>query len=237
MPNDQSPESREPTRMLRLLADPELGGDLLLVGLALTAIIDHDMSWSCDIASIHHLAYGSRGPRVAIGAETRESETHWMNTRTARVLVDDIRRYRPPEPRRECLAPTPRKAACGKNATQLGWVTDWSTGEMHRLAACTKHRDWFIQQRKTNQETRPVVGEVPRPYANYGGVLARHFPEINWPKLWADLDPNWRPYPEREQVAPTTPTLRIVPETPSKPAKPRAPRRPARPRLRLVPTL
>lgn len=35
-----------------------------------------------------------------------------------------------------------------------------------------------------------ITGDIPRP-GTPGGVLARHIPEMDWPRLWRTLDPAW----------------------------------------------
>lgn len=91
-----------------------------------------------------------------------------------------------------------REGLCGRHQIYAsGAVTDWATGEMHHLAVCSRHKGWFDEQRWANQAAQPTQPEnVPLPPANHGGVLAKHFPEINWPKFWRKLDPSWVEHPE-----------------------------------------
>lgn len=46
------------------------------------------------------------------------------------------------------------------------------------------------------------------PYANHGGALRVHFPQIKWPVFWRKLDPRWVEHPEG--IAWPKPTLSLV---------------------------
>jgi hypothetical protein len=97
------------------------------------------------------------------------------------VLDAAARTYRPPQPgygEDRCRAPmTRRSGPCGRPRTCFGYLTDWATGEKTWLAACTRHDDWSQEQRAANEAARPA--HPPLPAANHGGVLARHFPELD----------------------------------------------------------
>lgn len=217
-----------PGRIAQMVADPELGGELLLIGTVLSSIIDDQLADRPSIKRIHLLAYGPRGPElqnpgmpvVREPMPRRAGAVEWRECRTARLLAADARQYRMPEPDDySCMAPTPRKPRCGKNNQISGRITDWTTGEQSVLAACRKHLDWFREHEATAQATKPEIGEV-LPYANHGGVLARHFPEIDWPRLWSILNPQWREYPEREPAEPSTPKLNLLISDDAAPARP-----------------
>lgn len=204
-------------RIAEMLTDPELGGELLLVGTTMAGIIDHAAASNLSIKTIHLLAYGARGRQVRIDSDVREpvpsrnGQLEWDRSRAGEVLRRDARRYEPPEVRDlYCPAPTPRKEQCGRTMTTFGLVNDWATGEKYHLGACNTHFAWLLEEQERVESLRPEVGEV-LPYANTGGLLARHFPEVDWPQLWRQLDPRWREYPEREPVEPrTTPSLSLV---------------------------
>jgi len=170
-------------RIQRMLADPELGGDLLLCGLVMAAHVD--------------LGFGGRSLlALAKTAWPHESDQTALG-RAKRTLADDSRRYRPPEPESTgCDAPMSRRARCGQRPGRavMGLITDWSTGERQWLQACSRHREWADARFRENTVARPP--SPPLPPANSGGVLARHLPTINWPRLWSALDPTWAPHPE-----------------------------------------
>lgn len=205
----------------QLITDPEVTGDLLLIGLTLDSLLAAGEPIS--IKRLHLLAYGPRGPRVRLDSDVREPAARhprggidWLRCRTAYLLRQDARRYEPPEARDiVCGAPTARKPRCGKNVQRFALHTDWSSGERYHLGACNQHAAWFEARDAEQQATRPEVGEI-LPYANAGGLLARHVSEVDWPRLWRLLDPQWQEYPEREPVTPATPTLTVLlgePET------------------------
>jgi len=169
-------------RIVRLIQDPDLGGDLLLVGLGLAAIYDFGMSYENGIDGIGDLLWSS------------PPDPHWKIRETFRR---DFRRYQPETPRiRLCTASMIRREdLCGRPATTWGHTTDWDTGELAYIGACTRHYGWFDAHKRANWQGKPDV--VPLPYANHGGVLARHFPRVDWPDFWRRLDPSWVEHPER----------------------------------------
>lgn len=174
-------------RTVQMLADPELGGALLLVGLALAGLLD--------------LAAPRAGERVRLGDVAKLVWPRTPGTRyiLRRVLAGDARTYRPPEPgygEDRCTAPMLRRAGtCGRPRSCHGYLTDWETGEQSWIAACTRHGDWWRAQRAENEAARPA--RPPLPAANHGGVLARHFPELPWPKVWTwATGETWIEHPE-----------------------------------------
>ncbi|WIX75985.1 hypothetical protein QRX50_31495 [Amycolatopsis carbonis] len=216
-------------RVQQMASDPELTGELLAVGVAMAAIIDAGVYERLTLENIQNLAFGASSARP------------WHVGQLRTLLWRDARRYKPPAPIGKCGAPTPRKPRCGHKANRFALVTDWATGERHRIEACSKHGEWFDRTHQENRAAKPEIGG-PRPYANTGGKLARHFPEIDWPHLWRTFDSSWKAMPEREPAAPTTPRLRVLATEPRKRATPRktsggtAPRRDNR-GLFAVPTL
>jgi hypothetical protein len=90
-----------------------------------------------------------------------------------------------------------RSGPCGRPRTRFGYLTDWATGDKTWLAACTRHDDWWQAKRAANEADRPA--HPPLPAANHGGVLARHFPELDWPKLWTWASGGtWQQHPEEK---------------------------------------
>jgi hypothetical protein len=89
-------------RTVQMLADPELGGDLLLVGLALAGLLDLDAPRA--------------GERVRLGDVAKLAWPRTPGTRyiLRRVLAGDARTYRAPEPSFGedcCTAPMLRRPA------------------------------------------------------------------------------------------------------------------------------
>lgn len=165
-------------RIVRLLEDPAVTGDLLLVAVSLSA--QYDFGWK--ETKFHRIS-----PMLWQG------QSVW---RLKMALKDDMRTYKPPNPgARGCTAPMLRRSTeCGRNASAWGYVTDWSTGEMSYSGGCSRHRDWFHQQSRANWKAKPEV--PPLPCANHGGALTAHFPRLDWRKAWRRLDPTWVEHPE-----------------------------------------
>jgi hypothetical protein len=171
------------TRISRLVNDPNLSGDLLLIGVVLATNNDFAGGSSLKVSALAKAAWPKLPPSDAM-------------YKAKDALKSDIRRYRTPDTagRPTCGSPTPRKEACGRNHSMFGYATDWDTGEQTLIAACSRHSDWFRVLLDTNRAARPET--VPLAAANSGGDLARHFTEVDWPKLWALLDPRWVRHPE-----------------------------------------
>lgn len=192
MTNDDTP------RAVRLLLDPAIGGDLLLVAYAMDVQCEHDLSLD-NPARYGPLLWPDLSPR---------RQVH----RVTRVLRDDIRTYRPP-PADTCVAPARRPSGtCGRSAVRRWHRTDWATGEQHSLGACSRHQAAAETQLRANLAAKPV--DPPLPYANHGGLLRPYFPMVDWDEFWRQLEPRWRQHPERPVTRPTVPapepTLRLV---------------------------
>lgn len=176
-----------------MLDDPAVGGDLLLVGIAMVAQLDFRGTWIKfkDVA------------RQAFGEGDHFYRKAWC------VMKDDVRRYQMPRDdkvERRCQGPMPRAPYCRRSPSWRAAVTDWETGERSMLSACNRHQDWFRAACKENRDARPDI--VPLAPANAGGVLRVHLPEIDWPRLWLSLDSKWVEHPEK-QVWPK-PTLEVI---------------------------
>lgn len=187
---------RHHKRVRAMLDDPACVDDLLLVGLGLTCLIDFD-----------------RPPRLmakhfrAVAGQVFPANTYGRGAyaQLLQVLKADIRRYDADEDPDSgaarywsiaCSAPMIRRAGtCGQHATVRVDVADHDTGRRKFIGACSRpeHRTWLkkVAHRNDLAGTPP-----PTPAANTGGVLARHFPEVAWQKLWSWLDPKWTPPPE-----------------------------------------
>lgn len=169
-------------RIVRLMDDPQIGGDLLLVAIALAA--KYDLGWD----------YGGTVDAMADRLWPTTAKTRSWYIRN--VFKSDMRTYCPPSPNRHCCtAPMIRRDnECGRAATTWGHVTDWDTGERTYIGACSRHYAWFNATDKAGRQARPA--NPPLPCANHGGLLVPHFPRLDWPAFWARLDPNWVEHPE-----------------------------------------
>lgn len=221
-----------------LMADREITGDLLLVGLWLSRAIhlrepaptsETGDGWELiDIA--RHVFPLTTKPAMFMGGEwDRVQETGYDVWRVVETLKADVRRYDVwvDHPGRRgvftpCGGPMIRRDVCGKRAQIGGFLTDPETGRKSMVGACSHHQDWYHQRRRENRLAVDST-DVPRPPANAGGHLARHI-DIDWPALWIGLDPQWTAPPEMDSWS--RPKLQLLtgdlgrrPEV-----KPRAPR-------------
>jgi hypothetical protein len=190
-------------RVAAMLDDPECGGELFSLGVAL---LDFAVLKTSDDKTWKHYA-----------------DRAWGNSPYGRwqirdVLRKDIRRYdaiadaESSGPRRACGAPMIRRQGpCGKSASIQTMLTDVDTGRRQWIAACARHREWFDARTFANRQAVDTAEKVVVPAANAGGVLARHIPEIDWPALWVTLQPGWTPPPESEpEEVHLKPRLRLV---------------------------
>jgi len=171
------------SRIVRLAQDPALAGDLLLLGMCLAAVYDFGLRYENGIYGIGEMLWPA------------SHDPHW---KVREVFKRDIRTYRPNlavAHERRCMAPMVRRDTCGTYSHNWTPVTDWTTGEQSHVAACSRHRAWMESVRRENFAAKPDI--VPLPYANAGGLLCKHFPRIDWPKFWRQLDPKWVEHPER----------------------------------------
>ncbi|HET6288760.1 MAG TPA: hypothetical protein VFG15_18685 [Amycolatopsis sp.] len=232
-------------RVQRLVADPRVTGALLGAGTAIAAILDGGMREQVTLGVIQDLALGPQrtagGPGTVPGWSDQDLTAWYAGRRfdpIRELLRKDIRRYQPPAAQRFCQAPMPRKGRCDRSSRRSTMLTDWATGQRRWCEACSRHVDWWTTFTTEHARGKPDV--VPQPFANAGGALARHFPEIDWPQLWRELDPHWEPKPEREPAESSPPTLRVITSEPTPPLKSSRTRQPASrsgARLVLVPDL
>lgn len=169
-------------RILRLINDPALGGDLLLVGVAMAAKYDFGLEYEGGFGGLAQMLWPD------------SVQPSW---RIRRFLSLDIRTYKAPWPRNAgCSAPMLRReGACGKSVSLSGMATDWATGEKFFVGGCSRHRQWADDELRANYAKRPDL--PPLPCANHGGALRVHFPRIDWVSFWRKLDPGWVEHPER----------------------------------------
>lgn len=185
-PSSELPERmrRHQERIAAMLADPQLYGDLLFIGVLLARNLDLDDPVGRCTQRIAQQLYGSARDAWRVDA----------------VLLTDVRRYEPPRPafgpRAVCQRPMIRREGlCGSDTTNGAYLTDPATGEQTWMPACRRHRDWLHQLVAAN-EAELAEHPPPRPAANAGGVLARHLPEMDWEKGWRRLRRDWTPPPE-----------------------------------------
>lgn len=189
------------SRLVAMLDDPDCGGDLLLVGVALLALVDlgrHDLRHT-----------------EAMGAAVwgTPSAAWWVQE----AICRDARTYEPEQvwhAEALCEAPMVRRSgACGKSAGSERVIVDYATGRWRYVRACSRHRDWLRGVYTANRAQAPhpdrPFGGAPLPAANHGGVLARHFPEFDWPTLWRRFHPRWVEHPEEEPWPAPTLTLLV----------------------------
>lgn len=187
-------------RIARMLDDPDLTGELLLVGVGFARFLDFGGIPAGEKLNIKHVARC-----VWPGSRMR----NWSVQRT---IADDARTYEPPRRTGDgwiCGAPMIRRdGACGRGTSYSRLITDWSTGEQSWLAACSRHVHWYDQEARGNREAKP--DRLVLPAANHGGLLARHIPEFGWPKIWHwATDGRWVELPEVTPWRPPTFTLHL----------------------------
>lgn len=195
-------------RLERIVNDPECVGDLLAVAMVLAAWLDFGVQGErpdqrLTLAAIQRRAFG--------GVRTQD----WRYWKASRTISGDARTYRIPDVDTwTCTAPMIRanRPTCDRPASHSGNVTDLDTGERRMHQSCGRHKDWFWRIARENRAAVKKAeerGRLPLPAANHGGVLARHFPEIGWPRLWEKLDPRWTEHPESTPTPRPTLTLHI----------------------------
>ncbi len=187
-------------RIARMLDDPDLTGDLLLLGVAFARFLDYGGIPLGEKLNTKHVAgavfgSGQMGQRRVKGA-----------------LADDARSYQRPSltwQDRVCGAPMIRRdGTCGQRSAWERVVTNWATGEESWLLACRRHVPWYDEQARENREAKP--DRLVLPAANHGGLLARHIPEFGWPKIWHwATNGRWVELPEVIPRRPPTFTLHL----------------------------
>jgi hypothetical protein len=203
-----------------LMSDPQVTGDLLLVGLWLARAVhlrrpepDGDGCWHLSDIAADVFGMSTQPAMFAFGEWHRPQATGPDVHRVVQVLRADIRRYdpradtgRPRWARTPCAAPMVRRATCGRPSVMGGLLTEVETGRRFDVGACRRHEAWFVAEVRRNREAVAAVA-VPRPPANVGGLLAAHI-DIDWTALWRVLDPQWTAPPEVDSWAP--PKLRLL---------------------------
>jgi len=177
----------------KMLADPDLTGDLLLVALVITALTTEV----------------GRTPTKWSGVAER---CGWSIGSLRHVVGRDVPRYEPPSNGYGlCTALMIRRAGlCGKRSSESGYLIDPMTGVQTPWGRCSRHSPDRVAQLAHSDAYRQwrVQGE-PRPPANTGGVLPRYF-TTDWDQVW-----DWAaPYRTRavgaKPIAPPKPVLRLI---------------------------
>ncbi|MEU8158018.1 hypothetical protein AB0B94_30565 [Micromonospora sp. NPDC048986] len=229
-----------------LMSDPEVTGDLLLIGmwLARATILNtpepSKTGWQLTDMAAALFPMKTKPAMFSLGEWSRPQVTGPDAWHVFEVLKKDIRRYDPwvdqPGPRWArtlCAGPMVRRATCGKPSVAAGFLTDPETGRKKLRGGCRKHEQWFIAEVQANREACEAV-EVPQPPANIGGRLAPHIRDIDWAALWRGIDPNWVIPPEVRTWERPSLRLLLAPDMASQPAPTAAPTRP-RPKFALIP--
>lgn len=208
-----------------MLDDPDLTGDLLLIGLHWaravhlgTPELDH-LGHSTAQAVYGQATHGPclattsghHHPRIAPSGVQRVWD----------VIRSDIRRYAPDTSRAAwCQRPirrSPEQAkllgkVCGRATTGEAYralfvgVVD---GARNSIGCCSQPRcvAWWQALRAKNQAEINTHGR-PEPVANTGGILARHLPDLDWERIYRALCP--KRVPPRVAEPWRRPTLTVI---------------------------
>lgn len=200
-------------RISGMLADPECVGELLLVGMGMARSVDlGDPPWedgSMQMRVIAERIYGVRQlPSQILGtAHIHDRADHRPKRRVQGVFRADRRRYSAEVDGDRGFGYTTcgrpmlrREGLCARSATNQRRLIDPATGQRRTVGSCSqpKCRAWFADLLARNA-AELTAHPAPVPPANTGGVLERHLPEIDWWKIWAHVDSNWKPPPEGER--------------------------------------
>ncbi|WP_159840172.1 hypothetical protein [Nocardia sp. CY41] len=186
-------------RRRRMLNDPDLTGDLLLLTLALDEFLVSRneqgrkklRNWAWEVA---HLTHGNSDYHLR----------YW----TKKVIADDLPRYEPIKPKgRGCVAPMVRReGACGNAGTTSRVDRDPLTGDSRWVHYCARHKHLAGPVEARIREW--VENGKPSPPANTGGVLRRYF-DADWDTVyrWAS---GREPMEGGREATPPRPKLRLI---------------------------
>lgn len=184
----------------RMIADPDMPGDILAVGMAL--------AW----------LYRERGPETLTTADITKAAHLPGRHELERRISEDAPRWQIDYPRASrCEAPMIRRPGlCGKHPTSLIYTSqNWEDGTRTYHAFCTRHRQHGEQLHRDlmarDKQLREERGNPPEPMPNRGGLLARHFPRVDWDIIYKWARPHWKP-PTRmpDSYAAAAPSLRLI---------------------------
>ena len=180
----------------RMAADPDMRGDVLAVGLAMAWLYREegpvDITMSRIAAAAKLDGPGRRGP-----AKITPGRNLYL---LQEAVACDAPRYEMDIPRvSQCEAPMVRKKGlCGRHPTVVAFSSrDWADGTRIHHAFCRRHYDAGMELgrslRERDERLRAGRGDPPRPAANTGGVLARHFPGVDWEPVYSWARTGWVP--------------------------------------------
>jgi hypothetical protein len=177
----------------RMLADPELTGNTLLLAIGIAEAVTAPGA-------------GSKVPLQPI-AEKLGVTRHFIRY----VIADDRPRY---EPRTEWPLPCRgqmirRPGLCGQNSTNRFWL--WypaDTGEREEIGACSRHR---LEVQAITERSRQawIAAGKPTPPGNTGGHLERYFGG-DWDVTYAWATPSWKRPPSSTVRTDMRPALRLI---------------------------
>lgn len=174
-----------------MLADPDLTGDQLLLGIALR----------------HLFAAGTADATF----KDVMALTGWDRARLIRTLREDAPRYIPDRSQAgTCANPMIRRdGPCGKRAS---WKTldfrDPDTGEITERGACSRHWPELQSAHRANRADWLAAGS-PRPEPNTGGALPRYY-DAQWLKVYKECGA-WGLGETLPEVPASFPKLRALP--------------------------
>lgn len=183
-------EALDATRTIRaMLADPDLTGDLLLVGMTIV----YRRTWAEVCRALD-----------------------WNAVHLRVVLRRDVPSYTPSMDPVYCQAPMIRREHCGKPVRMRCWLLDPLTGTRAPAGWCARHQGHqdVVEAQRRQLYSQWVANGSPVPAFNTGGVLARHLP-AKWDEIYRWVCPGWedRPAPVRPKlyvVRDTTPDMPLL---------------------------
>lgn len=196
---------RRDERRRRMLHDPDLTGDLLLLAFAMDEVLAVRKeqgrkrfrgSW---VEAIEDMVCREYPGRLA---------GWWMKHQ----IAEDLPRYELADERgRKCSAPVLRRSgitdACGASGA-VGLVDrDPLTGEGRRVWACKGHKAFAAECRARSKQW--ADNGKPTPPPNAGGVLERYY-SGNWDALYRWAAPWKEPLRGGREATPPRPTLRLI---------------------------
>ncbi|WP_280448415.1 hypothetical protein [Nocardia brasiliensis] len=196
---------RRDERRRKMLHDPDLSGDLLLLALALDEVCDirkdqgrrwFRANWVEAIEDMVCRDYPGR-------------PTGWW---VKHQIAEDMPRYEVAGGTgRKCNAPVLRRSgvtnACGATGSVGLTDRDPFTGEGVRVWACKAHKAFAAEVQARDRQW--FENGRPSPPPNAGGVLERYF-SGNWDALYRWAAPWKEPLRGGREATPPRPTLRLI---------------------------
>lgn len=184
-----------------MIQDPDLTGDLLLIAIAFQTVV----------------LPGVRGRTFTRTRTWLDAVSEAAGLRPFSIQMrigDDTPRYQPPIPGYDfaCDAPMIRRhGTCGQPATTKGLDINPATGEQWMIGRCSRHNARAIWLARDERRRAWVDNGQPRPPHNTGGILRRHFPDIDWARLYTWAAPHLEQTPgEGKPPTPRPPKLTLI---------------------------